>query len=512
VLVHDGVRIMAAGLPALAGLLEDRGYPAQVWDLHGERLAGLPPLSSRDLQGVRVLAVSIHWFDQLPASIGLAAAAREAGFDGAIVAGGITASCFAEELVRRHPQLDAVIQGDGERPLLELADALDASTARLDRVPNLVWRDTDGTVRDNGLTYAGGAEEVDALDFARLDTIRHLDHYQAASSWRAITDGSPGLRADLSSTCYLCGGRGCSVDCVTCGGGRSAHASHSGRDRFCFRSPARLADDVESALQLGFTSIHACFDPAPNGEHWTRFMEEVDRRGISTTMIFESFSLPDEAFLRRFSRTFESGIVVLSPGTGDEEVRRRTRGLWFSDEDLWRTLERIGALGLQAQVFFGYFSPAADDDEIYATRRRARELTRRFGDHAEVLHLPYSTDPMSPLARDPAAYECRSSVTTAADYLRELARLEPWLDNLLRHTPRAGEPAQWRAVTLGVELEKACGRDDPALYAALVRRTGDGIDRFFHGLARRLLAALPERALQRDRLAAVVRTYAGELA
>jgi len=510
VLAHDGVRIMASGLPALAGLLGDHGHAAQVWDLHGERLAGQTPLLPLD--GVELLAISAHWFYQLPAALELAREARNAGFAGVIVLGGFTASCFAEELVRRHSAVDAVIRGDGEGPLLALADTLRQTPIRPESVPNLVWRGADGSVCDNGLTYVGDAAEVDALDFGRLDLVRHLDHYQAASSWRAITDGSPGLRADLSSTFYLCGGRGCSVDCATCGGGRSAHTIHSGRDRHCFRSPARIADDVERALALGYTSIHACFDPVPGGPHWLDFMGEIDQRGLATSMVFESFSLPDDTFLQRFADTFEHGIVVLSPGTADETARRRTRGLHFSNDALVRTLDRVGALDLQAQVFFGYYTPSCGASELYATRRWARELTERFAGHVEVLHLPYSTDPLSPVARDPDALAMRCAVAAAGDYLTELARLEPWLDNLLRHVPSEGDAETWRAVSLGVELEKACGRHDAPLFEAIARRAGGDVDRFFFGLARRLLAALPERSLGRDGLAAVVRSYARDLA
>ena len=193
----------------------------------------------------------------------------------------------------------------------------------------------------------------------------------------------------------------------------------------------------------------------------------------------------EEAFLERFARTFDQGIVVISPGTANEALRRRTRGFSFSNREVDQTLRRIGALGLRAQVFFGYFTPAGGTAELYETRRLARNLVDRFEDHVEVFHLPYSTDRQSPLSRDPEDHGLRCSVTTARDYVR--------------------------ATILGVELEKACKRDDPQLFAAIARHTGGQIDRFYNGLARRLLTALPERALQRDRLGSVVRSYAKDL-
>ncbi len=507
VLVHDGLPIMAAGLPALAAVLQDRGFDADVWNLHAERRAGIDRDLCADLEGVFLLGLSVHWFYQLPAAVQLARQARGAGFEGYVVLGGFTASLFAEELIARHTDVDGVIQGDGEEPLLGLAAELRDGSHRFDRVPNLVWR--SGSVRANGITYVGGAAEVDALSFGRLDVVQNLEAHLEASSWRAITDGSAGIDADLDRTLYLCGGRGCSVDCATCGGGRSAHRAHSGRDRFCFRSPTRIADDVVRATALGCTSIHACFDPAPASAHWPAFMDELQRRDVRTTMIFECFGLPTADFLLQFSETFERGILVLSPETAHAQIRDRVKGLSYGNEDLEDTLTRAVGLGLQVQLFLGYFVPFETLDELRRTRVWAREIVRRFGPAVQVLHYPYSTDPGSPIARRPDDFGILCDMDSAADYERELPRREPWLDNLLRHRPATGEEGQWRAAGLALELDRACRASAPDWVEALDTRAPGKIDEVFLGLARLLLETVPEAHLRRDRLASIVRRATG---
>ncbi|MBW2262672.1 MAG: cobalamin-dependent protein [Deltaproteobacteria bacterium] len=495
---------MAAGLPALAAHLQAAGHPARVWNLAAERSAGIRRDLARDLKPVRLLGISVHWFYQLPPALALARRARSIGYDGFIVLGGFTASLMARELVERHAEIDGVVRGDAETLLPALAHQLSLSRRRLVRVPNLVWR-SRGQVRSNAFSYVGREAQIDALDFGRLDTIDHLDAHFASSSWRAITDGSPGASMDLSRTFYLCGGRGCSVACTTCGGGRLAHRAHSRRRRVAFRSPARIADDVQDAVRLGATSIHACFDPVPNGPHWHAFMDEVESRGIRLPMIFESFGLPDGRFLERFAEVFSGGIVVISPETADESVRSRIRGFPFTNADLEQRLALIGSLGLRAQVFLGYFAPLEGLAGLHRSRRWARDLLRRHGEYMELMHYPYSTDPGSPLARRPSTFGMRCSVRTAADYERELELQDPWLGNLLRHSPDTGTTDDWRAAGLGVELEQACLRHEPGMHSVLEKTLGRKIDVFFLGLARRLLAQRDPGTLDRNGLADILR-------
>ncbi len=504
-IAHDGARIMAAGLPAMAALLTDHGLPTRVWSLHAERQAGIVRDLGQDLAGVTLLGISLHWFYQLPAALSLARDARAAGFRGYVVLGGFTASLFARELVRDQPAVDGVIRGDGERPLLALARELGEGSPRLDRVPNLVWRGPRGGLRSQPLRHVGEPSDLDRLDFGRLDTIDHLDRYLSASGWGAITHGSRSLPSAFQRTHYLGAGRGCRADCVTCGGGRSAQRRHSGRRGVLFRSPERLVDDVVAVQALGCGSIHACFDPTPGGDHWHRFMDAIEARDLHTSMLFESFGLPDERFLARFARVFEHGVVVISPETADEAIRRRIRGFPFTNADLERTLERIGELGLRAQLFLGFLTPLEDLDGLHRTRRWARDLERRFGATTDVLHLPYSTDPGSPLVARPDRWGMQVSVAGAAGYVRELATKEPWLDNLLRHRPVGGDDTHWRAATLGVELELATRRREPVLAREIEGELGRRADRFFFHLARTLLGSSAGQRIRKDELDGVVR-------
>ena len=107
---------MALGVLGLADALRSAGFEARVAHLGLER--ALDP--AFDLAGLlrrspcRLAAISIHFHQQLHDGLRAAAAIKAAQPDLPVVLGGLTATFFAEEIVRRFPQVDAVIAGEGE--------------------------------------------------------------------------------------------------------------------------------------------------------------------------------------------------------------------------------------------------------------------------------------------------------------------------------------------------------------------------------------------------------------
>ena len=59
-----------------------------------------------------------------------------------------SATCFAEEILREHPAVDAIIRGEGEKPLVELVRQVASGTRAFAEIPNLIWRDGGGVVHN----------------------------------------------------------------------------------------------------------------------------------------------------------------------------------------------------------------------------------------------------------------------------------------------------------------------------------------------------------------------------
>lgn len=377
---REFINIMPVGLLGLADALDRAGADVEVVHAGVSRGAGgLAALLAR--REPELVGFSLQWHHQLYNVVEEARAARRALPEARIVVGGMTASFFAEELIRRFPFLDAVVAGDAEEPLRLLA-----AGAPLSQIPNLVYR--SGSIVRNPRSYVITKAGLDRLDFARFDLLRDAQRYDA--QWFRRPDAAPSQRIY-----YLCAGRGCSVSCSFCGGSRAAHRALAGRLGPVVRSAARLRDDAVKAAAAGFRTLYICFDPpglAPG--HYAEFFGLIGRDAPGLSMIFEAYRLPSERFLDAFAGAFDlSGSqLALSPDSADEAARRRHKGYWYSNAALEKCLDACARRGIPTTLYFTILPT----DDCAAVRRlkgfqeRARRL---FGCRIET--IPVEVEPAS---------------------------------------------------------------------------------------------------------------------
>jgi radical SAM superfamily enzyme YgiQ (UPF0313 family) len=128
-----------------------------------------------------------------PEFLALARALKAAEPNLRVVAGGHYASCAAQDLLARHPELDLVVIHEGERTLVELAGLGDLAPEQLSRVQGIVFR-------GKGQIVSTPPREI----LADLDTLPFPDRSGPAR----LLVGVP--------TAYMMGSRGCLGACDYC--------------------------------------------------------------------------------------------------------------------------------------------------------------------------------------------------------------------------------------------------------------------------------------------------------
>ena len=89
-----------------------------------------------------------------------------------VIAGGPHPT-FCPEEVMRNPNVDFVIKGEGEIPLLSLVKEIKKDSPKWDGVPGIYYRDSDGRVRNNpGVSLIGS---LDTLSFPARDLVLNCD-------------------------------------------------------------------------------------------------------------------------------------------------------------------------------------------------------------------------------------------------------------------------------------------------------------------------------------------------
>lgn len=445
------VGMASVGLFGMAALLQDNGVDAEVVHVGIERV--LAPEFALDEQARAhdraVFCFSLHWHYQLFDTIAAIEALKRARPDVPVVVGGFTATFFAREIMERWPSIDYLVRGDGELPLLELVRCLRAgSRPDLRAVPNLLFREV-GAIIDNGLSHVCDRQALDALSYGRIDVMRHHELYVRLAEARYVCGARTNF-ARYTKTFMACTGRGCSVACFYCGGARHAQRSLHGRSHPLLRSRASVLADVRRLAAHKITHLYFNFDPQPHSTYYDELFSAIERDGLSFGVLFSSWGLPLDRQLEKLRSAFGRHVLLmLSPDHASDETRRKFRPFWFSNENLARTLDRVGDRLPGAQVFCYFLLGAPGDTEadVRATFRTMSELRERYPFVRCVHNVPH-VEPSSALHLTPERFDAIVHRRTLDDfYESSRATSEAAVPGEIPLERQAG----WRSNTLASE-------------------------------------------------------------
>ncbi|HPY19131.1 MAG TPA: cobalamin-dependent protein, partial [Polyangiaceae bacterium] len=417
------IMVMPLGLPALANLILDHTGTAPTLvhlgienehDPHfrlSELLSPSPP---------RLLLVSLHWFLQVRPVLDLVRELRSLAPESLVVLGGFTASYFAHEILSRVPSVDAVVVGDGEQPILALtrwASAIPAlSRSRLNEIPNLVWRDTDGTIRRNPHRYVLGSSEAASLRHGSLSCLRHHQLYTERALYADFSEGSH--ESPYARTAYLNAGRGCSVACANCGGGKLAQAALGKRNGILVYPLSKLIRDIEESLSHGVDVLRMSFDPPSARRPMMAWFEAIAKLNPRFRLIYDLWWLPSKALLDSMARAFSPGsTLILSPECGSEAVRKRIRGYPFSNDHLMQAIHAIESRGFRTHCFFSAGLPTESPDDLEETIGLIQRI--RGETQAGISVCPMTADPASPLFTNPDAFGATLTRQSLLDFYHD---------------------------------------------------------------------------------------------
>ncbi len=389
------------GLPGLVNLLRDAGWSVRGLNLPLE-LTLEPTFSVQrwlaEHSAPRMALVDLHWYEHCYGAMEVVSAIKAAWPRVPVVLGGLTATCFATEIVAEWPNVDYVIQGDAEIPLQQLAERCCASVSTpLAEIANLVYRRDDG-VEQNPVTYTADTEMLDRLDGVSMDWLEHWRSYAAV---QYSGSGDIDLHEHSHQGHWLLVGRGCTFNCIYCGGCQTAHRRLAGREGFVMRSPEAVLDDVERLQARGVEQIAlsldiACFEPG----WWQTFFAGMHERGIRIGLYNEFFQLPSAAFIRAMADVVdrEHTELALSPLSGHEGVRHQN-GKFFNDQRLARTISLLKQHRLPIFVYFSLNLPGETPKTFQRTLRLAERIGRQYPDDLlRMLNTCHTLDPASPMS------------------------------------------------------------------------------------------------------------------
>ena len=377
------IMVLPHGLVALAAIADRLGVPAQI--AHAG-LGGLDRdevlLAHAAARAPAAVLFTLHWHQQAAATLRAIGLFARRFPQTPIAVGGLAASIFVHELLDCAPGLAAVIRGDGEAAVSAIARQVRAGRpVSFAGGPNAVWRDPGGAIRDNGLSFLLEARGAARLEHARFELLAHPREYLGARLYADFYDPPGGVSPHAYGPAfYYNPGRGCTYGCAFCGGSRISQMLTCGRIGYFFYGTRKVLRDLAAARAWGLSTWRVSFDPGRGRTEWPALLRAVARAGMRWRLVFDAWTPPPPAMIETMAGAALPGsVLVLSPETGNEELRKRLKGASHTDALYEESIAAARAQGLGVHLFVSAGLPRETARDVEATASMVRRLRARHG-------------------------------------------------------------------------------------------------------------------------------------
>jgi radical SAM superfamily enzyme YgiQ (UPF0313 family) len=307
--------------------------------------------------------------------------------------GGLTATCFHEEIITKYGYIDAVIRGEAEKPMLELVRALEKH-GKLTATANLTYRTEGGDTCVTPLMDA--SVTLDEFEYTRFDLLEPKTSIYSPDSCH---------RWSLE----VC--RGCAYNCAICGGSAYTYKKYLGMKKPVFRSPEKIVADMKKLNDQDIRFIGLYQDPRMAGKkYWRELVSAIIKEKPRIERLSLDLLVPaDEAFIREIAGIGRNVILHLCPDTGSNAVRKML-GRHYSNKKFLETISLCHKYRIPVTTFFSVGLAGETKENVRETWdlwAELNELDRKahaqgyFGDIDDT--VPIGGPILGPILLDPGS-------------------------------------------------------------------------------------------------------------
>ncbi len=341
-------QIIPMSMPAIANRLRER------WELLARFY---DEWTVDEVRRASLVIMDIHWYLSIISAQELSCKLKAINPKIKIAAGGASATVFARQILR-DSSIDYIIRGDGEIPMVKLAEAIldgNTETPDIEQVPNLKTRDFESKT-----WYHLTEDDINA------------NNYRDISWFPSLQRGCERLHRWSRGRIYpvhpiLLVSRGCPVPCRFCLGSIQRQRSVFRRG-WVSRAPEKVRDDLiaySADPKVRFVSVYqdffACSPPS--------YAETVLNRPYDLNIYMEFIKVPTQYQMNLLAQSFQGGDLRFTLG----EMHATSAAVSDLD-DLIARIKQVQESG-QFQLRISYVGHFVKTDTVYADafRRIVRE-------------------------------------------------------------------------------------------------------------------------------------------
>jgi B12-binding domain/radical SAM domain protein len=412
------------GFSSIAEVLSRNGIGARIVNLAYLMVTHPRMDVRRYLKTIKASAfgISLHWLPHAHGAMELARLLKEVHPGVPVILGGYSSTYFAEEIIR-YPFVDYVVRGDStERALVYLMRAISGS-GQLEDVPNLVYKRGDRVVFNDSFVVD---EHLNSFSNNYVNLFRKAVKYRDPIGMTPIHDWWR-YPITMIVTC-----RGCTNNCVICGGSKWAANRYLKRDRIAYRDAEIIASDIAKLARFTRAPIFVVGDIRQAGDDYAdRFLKTLADARIKNPIVLELFDTAPEGFFKAVSKVLPNVNYEISPETHDNTIRRAS-GKPYTAAAVEKNIGWALQYGARKfDVFFMAGIPRQDYRSVIQTVDYGGRLMKEFGARLMPFISPLAPflDPGSIAFENPDRHGYSIRYKTFDEHLKALSS-SSWKDML----------------------------------------------------------------------------------
>ncbi len=398
-LIGDSLGNSSVGMLYLASYLERNNIPAccdftnNCWkkDELKENVETLIKLVKP-----RILALSMKWFPHMARILEIARLSKECDSSLIVVLGGDTASYFAEHLIQ-YEDIDYIIRGDGEKPLLSICQGKE-------EVENCLYK-KNGIIHNNPVSYVQGEKNLSDMQLVDLSMILVCE------------------QSILLSNFYLPFYKGCNMPCIYCGGNKELQKKNFNRANVFFRKEQEVRNDLLKAKDYTSVFILDLDIPFTNLLDYIKNVFEGIDLSAHMAIVFSLNPLPKKIIqllcsIFRYVR-FNLDIASLSEQHRNILEQHGLVKPQPSDEEIisfFKNCEESENLNVDINLLSGL--PLMTSEDIEKSKEMYQYLTEHFQTFSDLHWGRLHAQPGTPLSMEAGKFHMVSMAKNFEDYLK----------------------------------------------------------------------------------------------
>jgi B12-binding domain/radical SAM domain protein len=320
------------GMTSIAEYLEKSGFQVRIMNLAVRMMNDRRFDAESAIRKLKapIYGIDLHWMVHCHGAIQVARLVKKYHPESKLVFGGLSSTYFYKELLN-YPEIDFVLRGDTtEEPFRQLMECVIHGRS-VESVPNLAWRDKDGAIREND--FSNVPDTIDNVMVSHyLRAARSVVKYRDFASYIPYK-GWPNYPLMAVFTC-----RGCTENCVICGGSASAFRDCFHRGKPAYRSAEVVMRDIKQIGRLSGGPIFVLGDlRQPGVAYGDKVLDLIKQARVKNQFMFELFNPAPHEFLRKMGDACPRFCLEISPESHDPAVRIPA-GRNYSNEALEQTI------------------------------------------------------------------------------------------------------------------------------------------------------------------------------